>query len=237
MTKRLLPTARTTALTLLMSTSPFIGSMGTASAAEAAAPVCKGETSGIALPHGFCATVFADAIGHARQMVVAADGTLYVNTWSGRYYKPDQPPPDGGFIVALKDTKNTGKADQIVRFGESVASGGHGGTGITLYKDGLYAEIDDKIVRYTRKSGELAPAAKAETVISGLPVTGDHPMHPIAIDAKGGLFVDLGSATNACETKNRMPGSPGLDPCKEKETRGGIWRYDASKTNQPFSPR
>ncbi|WP_158810197.1 PQQ-dependent sugar dehydrogenase [Beijerinckia sp. L45] len=237
MTKRYLPVLRATAATLLVSASSLvIGPAIADSQKKASPPACKDDGGGIALPHGFCATVFADAVGHARQMVVAADGTLYVNTWSGRYYKADQPPPDGGFIVALKDTNKRGKADDIVRFGESVASGGHGGTGIAMYKDGLYAEIDDKIVRYTRKDGELAPSGQVQTVVSGLPVTGDHPMHPIAIDADGGLFIDLGSATNACETKNRMPGSPGLDPCKEKETRGGIWRYDASKTNQAFSP-
>ena len=27
-----------------------------------------------------------------------------------------------------------------------------------------------------------------------------------------------------------------MDPCKELETRGGIWRYDAKKTDQTFSP-
>ena len=45
--------------------------------------------------------------------------------------------------------------------------------------------------------------------MSGLPLTGDHPMHPFVIDATGNLFVDLGSATNACEANNRMPRSPG----------------------------
>ena len=45
----------------------------------------------------------------------------------------------------------------------------------------------------------------------------------------------MGSATNACEIKNRMPHSPGNDPCVELETRAGIWRYDANKTGQVFS--
>ena len=30
--------------------------------------------------------------------------------------------------------------------------------------------------------------------------------------------------------------SPGAKPCTELETRGGIWRYDANKTGQKFSP-
>ena len=61
-------------------------------------------------------------------------------------------------------------------------------------------------------------------------------MHPIAIDRAGDMFVDLGSATNACQSQNRIAGMPGIDPCTELETRGGIWRYDANKLNQTFSP-
>jgi mono/diheme cytochrome c family protein len=68
-----------------------------------------------------------------------------------------------------------------------------------------------------------------------MPLTGDHPMHPFIIDKDGNLFVDLGSETNACEEKNRVPLSPGRKPCIEKETRGGIWRYDANQLNQTFS--
>lgn len=201
-----------------------------------AASACPGGNGGITLPQGFCATVFADGIGHARQLVVTPNGTIYVNTWSGVYYKNDTPPP-GGFLVALKDAKGSGHADEIRRFGETFAGGGHGGTGIALYNDSLYAEINDRIVRYALKESDIVPGEKPETIVSGLPLTGDHPMHPFAIDGAGNLFVDLGSATNTCEVNNRMPHSPGRDPCLELETRGGIWRYDANKTNQIFSPK
>ncbi|MGP0041975.1 MAG: hypothetical protein ACLPJW_14965, partial [Rhodomicrobium sp.] len=47
---------------------------------------CDAGNGGITLSPGFCASVFADKLGHARHMAIAADGTLYVNTWSGRYY-------------------------------------------------------------------------------------------------------------------------------------------------------
>ena len=164
------------------------------------------------------------------------DGTVYVNTWSGVYYGNDKP-HDGGFLIALKDTKGTGHADVNVRFGPTFAEGAHGGTGIWLYKNWLYAELNDKIVRYALKDGEAAPTGKAETILSGMPITGDHPMHGFAIDADGNLFVEMGTATNACEKENRMPHSPGIDPCTELETRGGIWRYDANKTDQVFSPK
>jgi hypothetical protein len=35
---------------------------------------CQGDNGGITLPKGFCATIFADGIGHARQLVVAPGG-------------------------------------------------------------------------------------------------------------------------------------------------------------------
>jgi hypothetical protein len=75
------------------------------------------------LPAGFCATVFAEDIGHARHLVVSPSGVVYVNTWSGDYYDFDKP-HDGGFLVALQDKSGTGKADVIERFGETVQTGG-----------------------------------------------------------------------------------------------------------------
>src|SRR5271168_2647537 len=115
--------------------------------AQSGTPACPSGDSGITLPPGFCATVFADNIGHARHLVVAPNGVVYVNTWSGRYYGNDKPPA-GGFLVALQDTTGAGKADSNQRFGETVQSGGAGGTGIGLYGNSLFAEINDKIVRY-----------------------------------------------------------------------------------------
>ena len=193
-------------------------------------------TVGLTLPDGFCATVFADSIGHARHLAVSSNGTVYVNTWSGKYYGGDMPHA-GGFLVALRDTTGDGRADAIARFGDSVPSGGAGGTGLRLYDGALYAEANDKILRYALASRDFTPAGKPEVIVEGLPLTGDHPMHPFAIDSSGGLYIDLGSATNACQIKNRIALSPGHRPCTELRTRGGIWRYDAKRTGQQFSPR
>jgi glucose/arabinose dehydrogenase len=204
-------------------------------AAPAKSQACQNDDSGLQLPAGFCATVFADEIGHARHMVVAPSGVLYVNTWSGRYYGNDTP-PTGGFLVALQDKNGVGKAEVIGRFGETVQSGGAGGTGIGLYKGSIYAEINDRIVRYSLPPGSIVPRASADTIVSGLPLGGDHPMHPFIIDNGGLVYVDVASATNSCQLKNRTLKSPGANPCTELETRGGIWRYDANKTSQTFSP-
>ena len=202
---------------------------------QSASSACPDDNGGLTLPAGFCASIFADGIGHARHLVVAPNGVVYVNTWSGRYYGNDTPHA-GGFLVALQDTTGTGKANVNQRFGETVASGGAGGTGIALYQGAIFAEINDRIVKYTLPPGALVPRAPAVTIVSGLPLGGDHPMHPFKIDADGTMYVDVATATNACQSQNRTPKSAGIEPCTELETRGGIWRYDARKLNQRFSP-
>jgi glucose/arabinose dehydrogenase/mono/diheme cytochrome c family protein len=224
----------------ILGASCVVGSSASAqsspdSGSHTQSPACSRDDSGLVLPAGFCATVFADGVGHARQLVVAPNGIVYVNTWSGRYYGNDTPHA-GGFLVALQDTTGSGKADVNMRFGETVQSGGAGGTGIAMYKGAVYAEINDKIVRYTVPRGSIVPQDAPVTIVSGLPLTGDHPMHPFVIDADGALYVDVATATNACQVQNRTPKSPGINPCTEVQTRGGIWRYDANETNQTFSP-
>jgi glucose/arabinose dehydrogenase/cytochrome c5 len=222
------------AITAFLATGPLV--FAQSDPKGSAASGCTGDNGGLALSPGFCASVFADNLGHVRHMAVAPDGVLYVNTWSGRYFHNDTPPP-GGFLVALKDSKGTGRADLIERFGAGVPEGSAGGSGIALYNGAIYAEQNDKIIRYLLPvdSGSIAPKGSPEVILSGLPLTGDHPMHPFVIDEDGHLYVDLGSATNACQVENRVKNSPGHEPCTELETRGGTWRYDAKKTDQHFS--
>lgn len=229
----LLPAAATATLLLLAGPRAAQAQSARAATTTGHAPQCAND-AGLEVPAGFCASIFADNLGHVRHMVVAPDGVLYANTWSGRYYA-NSPPPPGGFLIALQDTTGRGRADVIRRFGATPATGGHGGTGIALYNGYLYAELNDKIVRYRMSSGSVVPTGRPQTVVSGLPLTGDHPMHPFAIDADGWMYVDSASPSNACQRENRMLESPGIDPCPELKTRGGIWRYSAKKLHQKFS--
>jgi glucose/arabinose dehydrogenase/cytochrome c5 len=201
----------------------------------AQAAACAGGDTGITLPPGFCATVFADNVGNVRQLAAAADGTLYGNLWNGSSYFPRDKVPADGFLVAMQDTDHDGKADKVTHFGQTPAEGSKGGTGVGLYKGYVYAEMNDKIVRYPLAGGTV-PADKPEVVVSGLPLGGDHPMHPFVIGAKGELYVDMGTATNSCQPKNRVAGIPGAQPCDELLTRGGTWLYSADKLDQKFSP-
>ncbi|HEX4051568.1 MAG TPA: c-type cytochrome [Steroidobacteraceae bacterium] len=211
------------------------GAGGSATQAQPANASCPRNDSGLHLPAGFCASLFAQDIGHARHLVVSSSGVVYVNTWSGRYYA-NQPVHPGGFLVALQDTTGSGSANVIERFGQTLQQGNHGGTGIALYHGYLYAESNDRIVRYKLAADSIVPQGEAQTVLSGMPLTGDHPMHPFAIDADGWLYVDIASATNACQVRNRQLESPGVRPCTELIHRDGIWRYRADQLDQHLSP-
>ena len=192
-------------------------------------------TAGLQLQSGFVATVFADSLGGARHAAVAPNGDVYVNTWRSPY-DSSRKAPAGGLVVALRDTNGDGRADLIRRFGSTSESGSHGGTGIALVNGALYVEADSSIVRYHIAEGELVPRDPPETIVAGLTTEGSHPMHPIAVDTMGNLFVDMGSATNACQLEDRQKGSRGIDPCTELRRRAGIWRFSALETGQRYSP-
>jgi glucose/arabinose dehydrogenase/mono/diheme cytochrome c family protein len=223
------------ALTMLAAFALLSISRHPAHAADRASTECPGDNGGLTLSPGFCASVFADNLGHVRHIVVAPNGVVYANVWSGGYY-PGDPIPKDGFLLALQDTTGDHHADKVTTFGETYAQGAHGGTGVGLYKNFVYAEVNDRIVRYRLAPGEVVPKGAPETVLSGLPTNGDHNMHPFLIDPEGRLFVDLGTATNSCQPKNRQPNIPGAVPCTELETRGGLWLYSANKLDQKFSP-
>ena len=196
---------------------------------------CPSGNGGITLPPGFCATVYADSVGHARDIVVAPNGDVFVNTWSGQYYDKQSPP--GAFLIGLRDTKHAPAGPT-----PSSASGnprppaGRGETGIALHGGYVYAEAGSQIVRYQLPAGQLRPDTTAEAIVTNLPLTGDHPMHPFVIDSLGSIYMDVGSASNSCQIKNRTLQSPGRQPCVELNTRAGIWKFDANKAAQRFSP-
>jgi glucose/arabinose dehydrogenase len=196
-------------------------------AAAAAAPA-------LTLPAGFSATIFADNVGQGRHLVVAPNGTVYLNTWHSPY-DTGRAVPAGGYLVAMRDTNGDGKADQVERFGPTKESGSHGGTGLALANGALYVESDSSILRIALDSA-LVPTAAPVTVVSGLTMLEEHPQHTVAVKGNE-LYVTVGSLTNSCQRDNRKPESPGLRPCMELETRAGVWRYDASKEGQRFSPR
>src|SRR5688572_12752732 len=85
-----------------------------AAAQEKAVPIppgCHPGNGGLTLPDGFCASTFADDLGHPRHVAVAPNGDVFVNTWSSKYSELQNAP--GGYVVALRDADGDGRAETV----------------------------------------------------------------------------------------------------------------------------
>ncbi len=178
--------------------------------------------TGIRLPDGFSATIFADAPGSARHMAVSSDGWVYAALF--------RPTEDGMGAVALRDTDGDGAADERHYFGEGLS-----GTGMHLAGDWLYFGADDRILRFPVSSDAPIPTGAGELVVGGFPEQRQHASKPIAFDDAGFLYVNMGVPSNNCMRESRTKGSPGMDPCPILDTWGGIYRFRADQTDQSFS--
>ncbi|MDE2195939.1 MAG: PQQ-dependent sugar dehydrogenase [Gammaproteobacteria bacterium] len=181
---------------------------------------CDTDIGGIRLPPGFCAAVFADQLGTARHLAVNRNGDVYVAL---------QSPHSGGGIVALRDTRGDGHADQMRYFGE------FGGTGIGIHGGYLYFATNTQVLRYKLLAGELVPHQPPQVVISDFPPQDQHAAKSIAFDGRGRLYVNVGAPSNACQQEDRASGSPGINPCPLLAQHGGIWVFDADKPDQIFA--
>ena len=189
---------------------------------------CDAGNGGITLPSGFCAVIFADLSSgadtvRARHMAITPDGDVFVAINSPR----NEQPAFG--IIGLRDSDGDGRADQRTRF-----SAGLGGSGLAWGDGFLYFGANDRVLRFPLASGELEPAAAPAVVVSAFPDTGDHISKTLVLSGKT-LFVNVGSASNACQQVNREAQSAGVFPCPELPNRAGVWTYDAAGTGQTHS--
>lgn len=184
-------------------------------------PPCAPDNGGLKLPVGFCATLFADSLVAPRHMVVAPNGDVIVAIRSTRGAQAMLP----GGVAVLRDADGDGRAELRSRFGEFSASA------VQLLGNTLYTENSGAILRYHWPAGAMRPEGEPDTIVGGLPNRGSHAAKTFVIH-KGQLYVNHGSATNACQEKDRIKESKGLDPCPELAERAGIWRYSAAKKGQ-----
>lgn len=185
-----------------------------------AVPVLAAEPDGLVLPPGFHASVVAEGLGPIRHMAIRGNGDIYVSTRHGRGQASTG-------IIALRLGPDH-KALQTEHFGNVDQ-----GTGIRFYRGALYAASGTGIYRFPLEGDTLVPAAPPETIVDGLAVSN----HAIAFDGKGNLFVSLDGGGNICADPNAPKDAKpvGLKPCPNLESKGGIWRFDASQPGQQFS--
>jgi glucose/arabinose dehydrogenase len=184
---------------------------------------CDPADNPIELPEGFCATPFGNDLGKIRHIAVTPSGDVFVALTSVPEEEGD---PKVGGIIALRDDDNDGVSDAVEDFG-----GDEGGNGIFWHDGQLFFATDGEVLRYEMPDGQLLPTGDPVTVVSGLPDDLDHPAKSIVVH-DGKLYVNHGSASNACQEANREVGSDGVDPCPELEIRAGIWVFDATATDQ-----
>src|SRR5262245_22118374 len=185
---------------------------------------CAPDNGGITLPTGFCAAVVADQVGRARHIVASPNGSLYVALADA---------PDGstvGGVLALRDNDGDGDADVRQKFGNK------GGNGIDYGFGHLFFAQNDRVLRYVLPPWRFLPIGGPRTVVSGLPADGDHVNKTVVLGRlhshPGTFFLNIGSASNACQVENRVKGSPGVDPCPELPVRSGVWQFRAFSSNQ-----
>ncbi|HZA91643.1 MAG TPA: PQQ-dependent sugar dehydrogenase, partial [Gemmatimonadales bacterium] len=187
-----------------------------------ASPKCDTDNGGLVLPEGFCATLVASQLGPVRQLAVRPNGDLYA-ALSGK------PGDNTGGVLAFRDRDGDGKPDERASFGPG------GGNDVKLHDGYLYFALNDRVVRYRLEDGQLQPAGKEEVVVTGLPNDGGHQAKSLAFGSREVMYVNIGSKTNSCQKTDRLPASPGHDPCAELQRRGGIWRFSADRLNQRFA--
>ncbi|HZY81537.1 MAG TPA: PQQ-dependent sugar dehydrogenase [Cyclobacteriaceae bacterium] len=178
--------------------------------------------TGIKLPEGFTATIFADSLGPARHIAVTPEGNIYVKLGA---------PKNGQGTVML--APNGGQAEIKTGFGD------FGGTGVYVKNGYLYTTSNTSIFRYKlNEKNEVIDPNAPETIVSGLLDRDQHESKSIVLDNDGNIYVNIGAFSNACQEKDRVkdgePGSKGMTPCPILDSAGGIWRFKADVANQTY---
>jgi glucose/arabinose dehydrogenase len=189
-------------------------------------PAGDPDNGGLILPGSFEAVVVADSLGGARHLAINDNGDIYVKL---RASYPD------GSNVALRDVDNDGKADIIKKFSVYTDTFNYG-TAMRIYNGYLYYSSSNDIYRCKLKPGQLLPDTIQELILRDDFVHDahgfNHTAKPITFDDKGNMYVPFGAPSDVCQAFDRIPESPGQNPCPQLEEHAGIWVFDANKKNQ-----
>ena len=181
---------------------------------------------GLMLPGGFEAVVVVDSLGSARHIAVNDNGDIYVKL---RDSYAD------GSNVAMRDENNDGKADIIKKFGVYSDPSNYG-TAMRINNGYLYYSSTESVYRCKLVPGQLLPDTVVETILTDDflhdPHGYNHTAKAIGFDDKGMMYVGFGSPSDVCQVFDRIPESPGQDPCPQLGEHAGLWKFDPNKQNQ-----
>lgn len=191
------------------------------------------DNGGLYLPDQFEAFVVVDSIGSARHIAVNDNGDIYVKLTYNEKMN------GGGGTVGLRDLDYDGKADSVIYFGD-YKDVGNSAVGMSIHDGYLFTSTVTQVLRTKLTPGKLVPENKTEVMLTDLDsnvARNWHTTKPVAFDKKGNMYIPFGTPTDAGQdiTKYGPVGKPegvGLDPVPDLENHGGIWRFDANKTNQ-----
>ena len=134
-------------------------------------------------PPGFHISAFAENLDGPRMMIFTPGGVLLVSE-SGE-----------GKVVALPDSKRSGKAERAV----TVLEGLNEPHGLAIDQGKLYVAENDKVQRYDWDEANLR--ASNPTKLAGLPTGGGHSTRTVIFHG-GKMYVSAGSSCNVCIEKD-----------------------------------
>jgi glucose/arabinose dehydrogenase len=134
-------------------------------------------------PAGFHVAIFAEEVDGARMLVFSPGGVLLVSE-SGE-----------GKVVALPDSKHTGKSERIV----TVLKGLNEPHGIAFCQGKLYVAENNRVRRYDWDEKNLRAANPVK--LADLPGGGGHSTRSIVFHG-GKMYISAGSSCNVCVEKD-----------------------------------
>lgn len=145
----------------------------------------SGEVTGVQLPEGFRANVFAEGLNGPRFMALGPDGVIYA--------------ADRGNdrIVALPDEDGDGRADEIRVFAADLTRP----HSIVYHEGAWYVGVPSGVVRLEDADGDGTADAR-EVIIDDYPSSGAHTTRTVAFLPDGRMVVSIGSSCNVCEEED-----------------------------------
>ncbi len=187
-------------MSLMMSPTGHLTNLSTAPPARTPAlPVARDPIlDRLTLPPGFDVHIVSSEVGNARQMALAADGTLYVGTLR----------EGGGRVYALPHALGrTGPEVVVLAEGLTMPSG-------VAERDGdLYVAALNRVLRFAGIGRRLEPNAAYDLVTDRLPTEDHHGWKYIKFGPDGQLYVPVGAPCNVCLSDDaRFASLMSMDP-------------------------